>query len=196
MRRVSEFDNKQDHFVPRMYLKRFSVPDEPDKVYVFDKRKPGAGIVKRSIGTVERSRDAYTTEADSYLQRLENTWTDILDVLEGKDVRWLNEGLIDRQASASLREWLAPFVVISALRSRADVRDPMRRLRSPMSNTAVRDLRRVYEQFQSDQSIGSVIAHVNSIEAVDSEGVSLGSDTRKALSKEDLHLVCFDYVWS
>lgn len=80
--------------------------------------------------------------------------------------------------------------------SRAEVRDAMRRLRSPMSNTAVRDLRRVYERFQSDRSIGSVIAHVNSIEAVDSEVVSPGSDTRKALSQEDLHLVCFGYVWS
>ena len=80
--------------------------------------------------------------------------------------------------------------------SRADVRDAMRCLRSPMSNTAVRELRRVYEQFQSDQSIGSVIAHVNSIEAVDPEVVSPGSGAREALAEEDLHLVCFDYVWS
>ena len=80
--------------------------------------------------------------------------------------------------------------------SRADVRDAMRRLRSPMSNTAVRDLRRVYEQFQSDQSIDSVIAHVNFLEVVDAGVVSPDSGTREALSQEDLHLVCFDYVWS
>lgn len=114
---MSELDNKQDHFAPRMYLKRFSLLDEPDKVYVFDKQNPKARVVKRSVRKVERSRHAYTKEADSYLQNLENTWTDILDVLDGKDVRWLNEGLIDRRASAPLREWLAPFVVISALRS-------------------------------------------------------------------------------
>ena len=29
-----EIDNAQDHFVPRMYLKRFSLPDETDKVAV------------------------------------------------------------------------------------------------------------------------------------------------------------------
>ena len=119
-----EIDNKQDHFVPRMYLKRFSLPDEPDMVYVFDKQNPAAGVVKRSIRKVERSRDAYTIEVDRVLTDLEWTWNNILDFLEGKDVAWLNECLIDRQASAPLRRWLAPFVVISAKRSRG-LRDRM-----------------------------------------------------------------------
>ena len=113
-----EIDNAQDHFVPRMYLKRFSLPDETDKVYVFDKQNPRAGVVKRSIRKVERSRDAYTIEADRFLKELEGTWNNILDFLERKDVAWLNECLIDRQASAPLRSWLARFVVISATRSR------------------------------------------------------------------------------
>ena len=113
-----EIDNTQDHFVPRMYLKRFSLPDEPDKVYVFHKQNPWAGVVKRSIRKVERSRDAYTMEADRILTELERTWNNILDFLEGKDIAWLNECLIDRQASAQLRSWLARFVVISVTRSR------------------------------------------------------------------------------
>ena len=132
---MAELDNKQDHFVPKLYLKRFSLPDEPDKVYVFDKQKPEAGIVKRSIRNVERSRHAYTAEADCYLQNLENTWTDILDVLDGKDVGPLNEGLIDRQSSALLREWLARFVVISAMRSsglRARMSDELEEARMRM----------------------------------------------------------------
>ena len=81
-----EIDNAQDHFVPRMYLKRFSLPDETDKVYVFDKQNPRAGVVKRSIRKVERSRDAYTIEADRFLKELEGTWNNILNFLEGKDV--------------------------------------------------------------------------------------------------------------
>ena len=113
-----EIDNKQDHFVPRMYLKRFSLPDEPDMVYVFHKQNPAAGVVKRSIRKVERSRDAYTIEVDRVLTDLEQTWSNILDFLEGKDVAWLNEYLVDRQASALLRSWLARFVVVSAKRSR------------------------------------------------------------------------------
>ena len=113
-----EIDSTQKHFVPRMYLKRFSLPDEPDKMYVFDKQNAMAGVVKRSIGKVERSRHAYTIEADRFLTEIEQTWTIILDFLEGKDVAWLNESLIDRQASALLRSWLARFVVISAKRSK------------------------------------------------------------------------------
>ena len=80
--------------------------------------------------------------------------------------------------------------------SRGDVREAMKRLRSPMPNIAIRDLRRVYEQFQTDQNIELVISHVQSIEAVELEVGPAGSDTRPALSREDLHLVCFDYVWS
>ena len=113
-----EIDNKQDHFVPKMYLKRFSLPDEPNKVYVFDKQNPEAGVVKRSIRKVERSRDAYTIESDQILTDLERTWNNILNFLKGKDVARLNETLIDRQASALLRSWLARFIVISAMRSR------------------------------------------------------------------------------
>ena len=113
-----EIDNTQDHFVPKMYLKRFSLPAEPDRVYVFDKQNPGAGVVKRSIRKVERSRDAYTIDANRMLTELERTWTTILDFLEGKDVAPLNEFLIDRQASAPIRTWLARFIVISAMRSR------------------------------------------------------------------------------
>ena len=43
---------------------------------------------------------------------------------------------------------------------RAEVREAMQRLRSPMTYTATRDLRRAYEQFQRDQDIGPVIRHV------------------------------------
>ena len=80
--------------------------------------------------------------------------------------------------------------------NRAEVREAMKRLRSPMPHTAIRDLRRAYARYQSDQNIEPVISHVQSIEAAELEVGPTGSDTRSALSREDLHLVCFDYVWS
>ena len=113
---MAELDKKQDHFVPKLYLKRFHVPGEPCKLYAFDKQK--ARVVKSTISKVERSRHAHTTKADSILQKFENTWARILDCLGEEDVDRLNEYLIDRQASAPLRSWLARFVVISATRSR------------------------------------------------------------------------------
>ena len=80
--------------------------------------------------------------------------------------------------------------------NRARVREAMKRLRSPMPHTAIRDLRRAYTQYQSDQNIEPVISHVQSMETVELNGSLSGSDTQSQLSREDLHLVCFDYVWN
>lgn len=79
---------------------------------------------------------------------------------------------------------------------RAEVREAMQRLRLPMTHTAIRDLRRVYETVRWDQDIGPVIRHVMSMDAAEPEGASPGSDSQPSLTREDLHLVCFDYIWS
>ena len=72
----------------------------------------------------------------------------------------------------------------------------MQRLRFPMTHTAIRDLRRVYEQFQRDQDIAPVIGYVLSMDAVEADAGASGSDAHTPLTREDLHLVCFDYIWS
>ena len=41
-----------------------------------------------------------------------------------------------------------------------------------------------------------VIGYVLSIDAVEAEAGSSGSDAHTPLTREDLHLVCFDYIWS
>ena len=79
---------------------------------------------------------------------------------------------------------------------RVEVRETMQRLRFPMTHTAIRDLRRVYEQFQRDQDIAPVIGYVLSMDAVEADAGSSGSDAHTPLTREDLHLVCFDYIWS
>ena len=79
---------------------------------------------------------------------------------------------------------------------RAEVREAMQRLRSPMTHTAIRDLRRAYEQFQRDQDVEPVISHVSSMDGVEPEAGPATSDAQPPLAREDLHLVCFDYIWS
>ena len=79
---------------------------------------------------------------------------------------------------------------------RAEVREAMQRLRFPMTHTAIRELRRVYEQFQRDQDIVPVIGYVLSMDAVEADAGSSGSDAHTPLTREDLHLVCFDYIGS
>ena len=112
----------------------------------------------------------------------------------------------EQQAVEAAPTILAPLqqTVITLLRgylnspavNHADARDAMKRLRSPMTHTAIRELRRTFEQFQTDQNIEPVVSHVQSIEAVDHIAGSAAFDSRSELSRKDLHLVCFDYVWS
>ena len=94
--------------------------------------------------------------------------------------------------------------VITLLRSylnspaakRTEVREAMQRLRSPMTHAAIRDLRRVFEQFNGDQDIVPVIGCVLAMDAVGGDSESSGPEARRPLTREDLHLVCFDYIWS
>ena len=112
----------------------------------------------------------------------------------------------EQQALESAPRVLDPLqqTVITLLRGylnspsvkRADVREAMQRLRSPMSHTAIRDLRRAYEQFQVEQDIELVISHIRAIEIADRDAGPSAPDTQTSLTEEDLHLVCFDYVWS
>ena len=79
---------------------------------------------------------------------------------------------------------------------RHEVRDAMQRVRSPMTHTAIRDLRRIYEQFQRQQNIELIVSHILSMDAVEPDLGSLGSESQPSISREDLHLVCFEYIWS
>ena len=71
----------------------------------------------------------------------------------------------------------------------------MQRLRSPMTHAAIRDLRRAYEQFQRDQNIAPVIGYVVSMDGVEPDEGSPGPDAHTYLTRDDLHMVCFDYIW-
>ena len=79
---------------------------------------------------------------------------------------------------------------------RTEVREAMQRLQFPMTHAAIRDLRRACERFQRNQDIGPIISHVVSMDAVEPDGASSGSGAQPPLAQEDLHLVCFDYIWS
>ncbi len=113
-----EIDRTRKHFVPKLYLRGFCLDNHPEQIYVFDKDNPQAGVVVRSIGNVEVSRDAYSVANDAVLQERENQWAGILKAVKALSVFELNEFIADRAKSAALRASLARFVVDSKLRSR------------------------------------------------------------------------------
>ena len=79
---------------------------------------------------------------------------------------------------------------------RNDVRNAMQNLRAPMTHTAIRNLRNAYERSQREQDIQPLLAHITSAELESAQIPVARSKSQRPLSREDLHLVCFDYVWS
>ena len=65
-----------------------------------------------------------------------------------------------------------------------------------MPHATIRDLRKAYAQFQRNQDIKSVIGFVLSTDVVSLDSTSPGSDLQPTLSRDDLRLICFEYVWS
>ena len=70
-------------------------------------------------------------------------------------------------------------------------------LSTPMTRTAIRELSRVYERLQHDQGVESVTIPFRSIDSFGFGGNVASSPPPPAqVSRDDLHLVCFDFVWS
>ena len=127
-----EIDKTRKHFVPKLYLRGFCPDNRPEQIYVFDKDNPQAEVAVRSIENVEVSRDAYSVANDAVLQEREDQWAEILRTLKGQRASELNELIADREKSATLRAWLARFVVDSKLRSRGlreQMREPVKEMR-------------------------------------------------------------------
>ena len=112
----------------------------------------------------------------------------------------------ERQAVEAAPKMLDPLqqTVITLLRGylnnpsveRAAVRDAMKRLGAPMTHSALRGLRRIYEQFNRDQEVELVIDYVLSMDITSPEASVGNSKPKRPLTRDDLHLVCFDFVWS
>ena len=134
-----EIDKTRKHFVPRLYLRGFCLDSRAEQIYAFDKHNPQAGVAVRSIEKVEVSRDAYSVANDAILQQREDRWAEILQTLNGQSASELNELISDREKSATLRAWLARFVVDSKLRSRGfreqmRVSEPVKEMRLQIRN--------------------------------------------------------------
>ena len=115
---IFEIDNTRKHYIPQMYLRGFSLPNNPKQIFMFDKQNPEMGVQVRSIHDVEVDRNAYSVEKDKILARRESIWSQILTEIRDSDTPELNSHIADREESANLRAWLARFVVDSRIRSR------------------------------------------------------------------------------
>jgi hypothetical protein len=83
----------------------------------------------------------------------------------------------------------------SHLVKRPDVKDAIKRLSEPMTHTAIRLLRKAFDDFQQKKDIAALMKSIRATEKR-SENHSFNEWERKPLRRDDLHLVCFDFVWS
>jgi hypothetical protein len=74
------------------------------------------------------------------------------------------------------------------------VRAALKALREPLSRAYVKDLRAAYEDYQRDGNLIALLAAVDALETVESQPEGQ-APTAAPLTREDLHLVCWEYVW-
>ncbi len=79
---------------------------------------------------------------------------------------------------------------------RQDVKDAMQRLSQPMTHTSVRTLRKAYEKFIEEKDVEMLVRSIRATKNLRAELDEPGESSKVSLKREDLHLVCFDFVWS
>lgn len=79
---------------------------------------------------------------------------------------------------------------------RPEARDLLRALAAPLPRVHVRTLRNAYQEFGRSRDIRQLIAALKALPWAERELPTDGRGPARPLSRDDLHLVCFDFVWS
>jgi hypothetical protein len=69
-------------------------------------------------------------------------------------------------------------------------------LRTPLSGAYLRDLREAYGAYQKTQDVVALLAAVQHLTGDVEPGREAPAQSVRALTRADLHLVCWEYVWS
>jgi len=75
------------------------------------------------------------------------------------------------------------------------VRAALKALREPLSRAYVKDLRAAYETYQREGDLAALLAAIEALETVAPQPEPRAPATAP-LAWEDLHLVCWEYIWS
>jgi hypothetical protein len=74
------------------------------------------------------------------------------------------------------------------------VKQGLKALRTPLSGAYLRDLREAYEAYGRDGDIAALLEAVRTLDATEPEPAPADYAPRP-LTRDDLHLVCWEYVW-
>lgn len=79
--------------------------------------------------------------------------------------------------------------------SRKDVIAAIQQLNLPLPGVYVKTLRKAYEAFTATTRVDELLAAVQSLSQEQEKPASTGSEGKTPIRREDLKLICFDYVW-
>ncbi len=80
--------------------------------------------------------------------------------------------------------------------SRAEVRELLQALATPLPGVHLRALRDAYQDYTRDTDVAKFISSIKALPLVTAPAITPILKDEQPLSADDLHLVCFDYVWS
>ena len=83
--------------------------------------------------------------------------------------------------------------------SRKEIIAAIQRLNEPQPGVYIKALRKAYEAFTANSQIDELLAAVKSIgtviESPDEDSNTSNPESKSPIKREDLKLICFDYVW-
>lgn len=113
---------------------------------------------------------------------------------------------LEQQAIEEAPKILDPVqsTIVTLLRSylnhpeidRKELRHLIQTLEKPMRNIHLKILKKAYGQFSLDHEFGTFISAIKTSVTESITEPTSGGGGRREILREDLHLVCFDFVWS
>ncbi len=79
--------------------------------------------------------------------------------------------------------------------SRAEVIAAIQQINQPLPGVYIKELRRAYDSFATDGQPGDLLAAVQRIGQQQAQPTGLESAAKSPVRREDLRLICFDYIW-
>ncbi|MHB8597439.1 MAG: helicase-related protein [Ktedonobacteraceae bacterium] len=97
---------------------------------------------------------------------------------------------IQQTITTILRSYINSTVI-----NRKEIILALQQLNQPQPGVYIKALRKAYEAFVATNHVNELLASVQRIAQVEKPSINTDNQERSPLSREDLKLICFDYVW-
>ncbi|MEO8972941.1 MAG: helicase, partial [Ktedonobacteraceae bacterium] len=97
---------------------------------------------------------------------------------------------IQQTIATILRSYINSTVI-----NRKEITLALQQLNQPQPGVYIKALRKAYEAFIATNHVNELLASVQHIAQIEKPSINTAIQERISLSREDLKLICFDYIW-